>query len=111
MEVLPDIQSRKARMSALADGFIALPGGLGTFDELFETLTWAQIGLHAKPVGLLNTNNYFQPLLRMVEHAIAERFVYPEHRQMLIDARDASSLLKRMSAYRPPEQLQRWVER
>ena len=111
MEVLPDIQARKARMSALADGFIALPGGLGTFDELFETLTWAQIGLHTKPVGLLNTNNYFQPLLRMVEHAIAEHFVYPEHRQLLIDAGDASYLLKRMAAYRPPEQLQRWVAR
>ncbi len=111
MEVLPDLHTRKARMSALADAYIALPGGLGTFDELFEALTWAQIGLHHKPIGLLNIERYFDPLLALVDHAIAERFIYPEHRQLLICEEDPHILLEKMQAYHPPENLSRWVER
>jgi len=111
MEVLPDIQLRKTRMVALADAFIALPGGFGTFDELFETLTLAQIGLHHKPVGLLNTRHYFDPLLAMVDHAISEGFIYPEHRGLLCCSEDAPTLLNILKDYRAPENLARWVDR
>ncbi|HOE34452.1 MAG: TIGR00730 family Rossman fold protein [Chloroflexi bacterium] len=111
MEILPDLHTRKARMSALADAYIALPGGYGTFDELFEALTWAQIGLHQKPIGLLNIDRYFNPLLALLDHAIAERFIYPEHRQLIICEEDPHILLEKMQAYRPPENLSRWVER
>lgn len=111
MEILPDIQLRKARMAAMADAFIALPGGFGTFDELFETLTWAQIGMHYKPIGLLNTKHYFDPLLAMVDHAIAEGFVYPEHREMICCSEDSHTLLAMLKDYRKPENLARWVDR
>jgi uncharacterized protein (TIGR00730 family) len=111
METFPDLHSRKARMIELADAFIALPGGFGTFDELFETLTWAQLGLHTKPVGLLNVNGYFAPLLAMVEHAVQEGFIYPEHRALICTAATPEVLLRMMECYQPPEGLQRWVER
>lgn len=111
MEVLPDLHARKARMSALADAYIALPGGLGTFDELFEALTWAQLGIHTKPIGLFNINGYFDPLLALVDHAIAERFIYPEHRQLILCDAEPHALLEKMGAYHPPVNLNRWVER
>lgn len=111
MEVLPDIQVRKTRMIAMADAFIALPGGYGTFDELFETLTLAQIGSHHKPIGLLNTRHYFDPLLSVVDHAISEGFIYPEHRGLLCCSENAATLLKMLQNYRTPENLARWVER
>ncbi|MFZ3069594.1 MAG: TIGR00730 family Rossman fold protein, partial [Anaerolineaceae bacterium] len=111
MEVFPDIQARKARMSALADAFIALPGGFGTFDEVFETLTWAQLGLHHKAVGFLNINHYFDPLLELIGHAITERFIYAEHRGLYRSSDDPETLLQSMEAYQPPQNLSRWVER
>jgi uncharacterized protein (TIGR00730 family) len=111
LEVSPDIQQRKARMSALAQAFIVLPGGFGTFDELFETLTGAQIGLHSKPVGLLNTLGYYDPLLALVEHARAEGFIYNEHQGLLVSAATPEKLLEAMKAYTPPAGLERWVER
>jgi uncharacterized protein (TIGR00730 family) len=109
--VVPDIQLRKARMSAMADAFIALPGGYGTFDELFETLTWAQIGLHHKPVGLLNVRNYFDPLLSMVQRAHDEGFIYAEHKMLFLYDSSAESLIRRLCAYELPENLDRWVNR
>jgi len=111
LEVVSDIQVRKARMSALADAFIALPGGFGTFDELFETLTWAQIGLHHKPIGLLNTRGYFNPMLEMVEHARKEKFIYPEHCNLVLHDEDPAMLLKKLRAFQPPQGLERWVNR
>jgi uncharacterized protein (TIGR00730 family) len=111
MEIFPDIQSRKARMSSLADAFIALPGGFGTFDELFETLTWSQIGLHQKPVGLLNTRHYFDPLLAMVQHAKDEGFIYAEHNMLLIHDEDAERLLTRLRSFERPDNLGRWLSR
>ncbi|HMN62478.1 MAG TPA: TIGR00730 family Rossman fold protein [Anaerolinea sp.] len=111
LQVTPDIHSRKARMSALADAFIALPGGFGTFEELFETLTWAQIGLHSKPIGLLNINHYYDPLVSMVEHAIQEGFIYPEQRGLLMQAPDPLQILERLRAYTPPDGLSRWITR
>ena len=86
LEVVGTMHERKARMADLADAFLALPGGMGTFDELFEILTWAQLGIHRKPIGLLNVDHYFDPLLNMVEHAVREGFVSPAHRQLLIVA-------------------------
>ena len=79
LEVTKTIHERKARMYDLAEGYIALPGGFGTLDELFETITWAQIGIHEKPIGLLNTRRYYDPLLAMVDHAEKEGFIFPEH--------------------------------
>jgi uncharacterized protein (TIGR00730 family) len=111
LEVTDDIQQRKARMSELAEAFIALPGGYGTLDELFETLTWAQLSLHSKPVGLLNTLGYFDPTLEMVRHALREGFIYPEHERLLISAAEPADLLARLEAYIPPNDLSRWVTR
>ncbi len=109
--VLPDIHQRKARMSELADAFIALPGGFGTFDELFETLTWAQIGIHQKPIGLLNVNHYFEPLLSVVEHALNENFIYAEHKVLLINDAEPLSLLEKITSFQQPEGLKRWISR
>jgi len=111
LEVLPDIHQRKARMSELADAFIALPGGFGTFDELFETLTWAQIGIHQKPIGLLNVNHYFEPLLTLVEHALNENFIYAEHKILLLDDADPLRLLEKITKFHQPEGLKRWISR
>lgn len=111
LEVVPDIHIRKARMSALADAFITLPGGYGTLDELFETLTWAQIGLHQKPVGLLNTRNYFDPLLLMIQKAHTEGFIYAEHKMLFIHDDSPESLFTRLRAFEIPENLNRWVDR
>jgi uncharacterized protein (TIGR00730 family) len=111
LEVTPDMHTRKARMSALADAFIALPGGFGTFEELFETLTWAQIGLHQKPIGLLNISGYFDPLLELIEHSFREGFIYPEHRQLLVHDAQPQHLLQKLLTYQLPESLDRWVNR
>lgn len=111
LEVTEDIQSRKTRMSQLADAFIALPGGYGTFDELFETLTWAQIGIHSKPVGLLNTRGYFNPLIEMVENACREGFIYPEHRGLYCAATLPAELWTALEGFEPPAGLERWLNR
>lgn len=111
LEVTPDIHTRKARMVLLGDAFIALPGGYGTFDEFFEALTWAQIGLHAKPIGLLNTNHYYDSLLAMIDKAREEKFIYPEHASLLVHDFDPGALLEKLLAYHPPNGLNRWVDR
>ena len=111
LELVDTIQMRQARMSALADAFIAMPGGYGTFDELFECLTWAQIGLHSKPIGLLNTLGYYDPLLALVQHALSEGFIYAEHRTLLVHSTDPLDLLARMRQFEPPHNLDRWVNR
>ncbi len=111
LEVTPDIHSRKARMSALADAFIALPGGYGTFEELFETLTWAQIGLHGKPIGLLNTAGYFDPLIALAQHASKEGFIFPQHLNLFTLAATPQELLDQILQFQPPTGLERWVNR
>ena len=111
LEVLPDIHARQARMNQLADGMIALPGGFGTFAELFEALTWAQIGLHDKPVGLLNVEGYFDPIIAMIDRAIAENFIYPEHRTYMFVSADPTELLKMLDGYTPSNGKNRWMER
>lgn len=110
LEVTPTIHQRKARMYELAGGYIALPGGFGTLDELFETLTWGQIGEHAKPVGLLNVNGYYDPLLVMLDRAVDEKFLFPEHRQALLCASDPARLLESMQDHQyPHEAVKRWM--
>jgi uncharacterized protein (TIGR00730 family) len=110
LEVTATIHQRKARMYELADGYIALPGGYGTLDELFETLTWAQIGEHSKPVGLLNVNGYYDSLLAMLDRALKEKFLFPEHRRALLCDSQPDKLLEAMEAYRPPlEAVKRWM--
>ena len=111
LEVLPDIHARQARMTHLADGMIALPGGFGTFAELFEALTWAQIGLHDKPVGLLNVQGYFDPLIALIEKAIEENYIYAEHRRFYFVAEDPTSLLELLDGFTPFNGINRWMER
>jgi uncharacterized protein (TIGR00730 family) len=111
LEVVRTIQQRKARMNELADAIVALPGGFGTFDELFEALTWAQIGMHQKPIGLLNVRGYFDPLLAMIDHALKEGFIYPEHQRLLIHAPDPETLLDKLSTFQLPSNLDRWLNR
>ena len=111
MEVLPDMHARKARMHDLCDGFIALPGGFGTWDELFETLTWGQIGTHQKPVGLLNFKNYYDPLLAAIDHAVKEGFVFHEHRDAICRKADPDELLDEMEKYEHPHDAgKRWMK-
>ena len=110
MEVTSTIHQRKARMYELADGYIALPGGYGTLDELFETLTWGQIGAHSKPVGLLNVRGYYDPLLEMLDRAVKEKFLFPEHRQSLLSDSDPERLLEAMKKHHHPhEAVRRWL--
>ena len=110
MDVVQGMHARKARMHELADGYIAMPGGLGTFDELFETITWAQTGAHEKPVGLFNVRNYYAPLLAAIEHAVEEGFIFREHREALFCESDPTELLDVMSKYEHPyEAVKRWL--
>jgi uncharacterized protein (TIGR00730 family) len=97
LQVVPSMHARKARMAELADAFIALPGGYGTFEELFEVITWAQLGIHRKPIGLLNVAGYFNALKALIDQAIAEGFIRTEHWHLLTMADDASTLLEMLS--------------
>lgn len=108
---VPDIHQRKAKMSLLADAFIALPGGFGTFDELFETLTWSQIGLHQKPLVLLNTNGYYDALISMVKRARSDGFIYSEHLDLLQSASTPKEALDKIRSFTLPKGLERWVDR
>jgi uncharacterized protein (TIGR00730 family) len=103
------MHERKALMADLADGFIALPGGYGTFDELFEITTWAQIGIHSRPIGLLNIAGYFTPLLALVTHATTEGFISPAHSQLLIHRDTPGELLDAFDAYQPPASRDKWT--
>ncbi len=110
MDVAPDMHGRKARMHELADGYIALPGGYGTWDELFETVTLAQTGAHEKPVGLLNVRDYYNLLLAAMDHAVVEGFIYPEHRKALFCESDPDQLLNVMEKYNHPhDAVKRWM--
>ena len=110
MDVVDGMHARKARMHELSDGYIAMPGGFGTFDELFETVTWAQTGAHEKPVGLFNVRNYYAPLLAAIDHAVAEGFVFQEHRDVLFSDSDPNALIDKMAQYKHPrEAVKRWM--
>ena len=103
LHVVPTMHERKQMMADLSDGFIALPGGFGTLEEVIEVLTWAQLGLHRKPCGLLNVAGYFDPLLAWVDAAVKEGFVRPQHRQLFIVSDDASILLEKLAFHEPPQ--------
>lgn len=103
------MHERKALMADLSDGFVALPGGLGTLEELMEVWTWAQLGIHRKPVGLLNVAGYFDSLLAFVDHAVAEGFVHEAYRAMLLVRDRSDTLLDALSAYAPPN-TPRWLD-
>jgi len=111
LEVVPDMHQRKARLIALADALVALPGGYGTFEELFEALTWAQIGLHSKPIGLLNARRYYDLLLATVEHARQEGMIYAEHRSLFVHSEDPDELLNALANHQPPAGLEQWLSR
>ncbi len=111
MILVSSMHQRKSMMAEMGDAFIALPGGFGTLEELFEILTWAQIGMHAKPVGVLNAEGYFDPLLALIEHARREGFIYSVHRALLACERTPAALLDRLASYEPPAGLARWVDR
>lgn len=102
------MHERKALMAELSDGFIALPGGLGTMEELFEVWTWAQLGIHRKPVGLLNAAGFYDDLLQFLNRAVVEGFVRGTHREMLVVAEESALLLEKMAAYDPPA-VPRWL--
>ena len=108
LEVVESMHVRKARLIEIADAFVALPGGYGTFEELFEVLTWAQIGLHSKPVGLLNTCDYFSPLFAMVQRAWEEGMIYDEHRALFVSAEDPQELIEALENHSHPSGLERW---
>ena len=110
LRVVRSMHERKALMAELSEGFVALPGGMGTLEELFEVLTWAQLGLHERPCGLLDVDGYFRPLIAFLDHAAAEGFVRGEHRRILHVAEDPDALLDQFLAYRPPA-VERWVDR
>jgi hypothetical protein len=107
LHVTASMHERKQLMADLSDGFIALPGGVGTLEELFETFTWLQLGFHAKPVGLLNVGGFYDSLLTFLRHAADEQFLRGEHLASLLVERDADALLARMAGFRAP-QLGKW---
>jgi uncharacterized protein (TIGR00730 family) len=111
LEIVDDIQVRKARMIELADAFIALPGGYGTLDELFEVLTWSQIGVHRKPMAFLNTNGYFDLLLAWINRAYTDGFIYQEHMQLFVSDSDPIRLLDQLAEYQFPDNIGRWLVR
>lgn len=110
LRVVATMHERKALMASLADGFVALPGGFGTFDELFEIVTWAQLGIHDKPIGLLDTGGYFEPLARMVDHAVSEGFVPEDQRALLLRDASPAALLDAMERFEFPSLGIKWVE-
>jgi uncharacterized protein (TIGR00730 family) len=102
LHIVETMHERKTRMADLADGFIALPGGAGTLDEFFEQWTWAQLGIHSKPCGLLNAKDYFGPLISMIERIVNEGFMAESYLKMLVIEAGIEPMLRRFSAYSPP---------
>jgi uncharacterized protein (TIGR00730 family) len=110
LRVVGSMHERKALMADLSDAFIALPGGLGTLEEFCEIATWAQLGLHRKPCGLLDVNGYFESLIAFLDRAVAERFIRAEHRAIVLRATDPESLLDAFARHAPPA-LEKWIDR
>ncbi|HEX9291548.1 MAG TPA: TIGR00730 family Rossman fold protein [Anaeromyxobacteraceae bacterium] len=110
LEIVGSMHERKARMAELADAFVALPGGMGTLEELAEILTWGQLGLHRKACGLLDVAGYWRPLVAFFDHAVEERFLRPEHRALLLVAREPPALLDALASYVPAAR-EKWIDR
>ncbi|MFB6171396.1 MAG: TIGR00730 family Rossman fold protein [Haloarculaceae archaeon] len=110
LRVVGSMHERKETFVDLADGFVALPGGLGTLEELFEILTWAQLGIHRDPCGLLDVAGYYEGIVDFLDHAVEEGFVHPDHRDLLYVAEDPETLLAAFADYEPPA-VEKWLDR
>ncbi len=110
LHLVSSMHERKATMAELSDAFIAMPGGFGTLDEFFEIVTWAQLGLHTKPIGLLNVEGYFDLLLKFVDYMQQERFISAEHRQLIITSHDPEELLSALIRYKPSQQIPKVID-
>jgi uncharacterized protein (TIGR00730 family) len=111
LRVVGSMHERKALMADLSDGFVALPGGLGTVEELFEVYTWSQLGLHRKPCALLDVEGYYEGIASFLSHAVEERFLREDHRAMLMVERDPRVLLDRMRRFEPAAIVPKWIDR
>ena len=111
MRLVDSMHERKALMAELADAFVALPGGIGTLEELFEVFTWSQLGLHRKPLALLDVESYYERIAAFLDHAVEERFLSAHQRSTLIVERDAGALLERLKAYEPSAVEPKWIDR
>ena len=101
LHIVKDMHERKALMAELADGFIAMPGGIGTLEEVFEALTWAQLGFHDKPIGLLNVDGFYDGLIQFIGHIVTQRFLKEEHATLMMHASDAPALLAQLKSFEP----------
>lgn len=110
LRIVRSMHERKSLMAELSDGFIALPGGFGTFEELFEVITWSQLGIHSKPIGVLNSAGYYDPLLEMIDRGINEEFIRPQYRDLIVVSEDSDDLLDRMETFQPVEGLTKWID-
>jgi len=110
LHVVPDMHERKKKMADLSDAFVAMPGGVGTFEEFFEVYTWAQLGYHQKPVGLLDVNGYFDPLMSMLRHTIEEGFMRAPYLDIIQIAAEPGEMIAKLAAYTPPAQ-DKWSEK
>jgi uncharacterized protein (TIGR00730 family) len=111
MRVVGSMHERKALMAELAEAFVALPGGIGTLEELFEVYTWAQLGLHGKPCALLNVEGYYDGVAAFLAQAVEERFLYQETRDLLMVERDPAALIERLKAFEPRAVIPKWIDR
>ncbi len=111
LRVVGSMHERKALMADLSDGFVALPGGLGTVEELFEVYTWSQLGLHRKPCALLDVEGYYEGIASFLSHAVEERFLREDHRAMLMVERDPRALLDRLKRFEPAAIVPKWIDR
>lgn len=109
LRVVDSMHERKAQMAELADGFIAMPGGIGTFEEFFEILTWAQLGFHEKPCAILNVAGYYDGLLALCDHAVQEGFLRPAHRQLILEDENPEILLEKMRNLKPVP-VEKWID-
>lgn len=108
LHVVASMHERKAMMAELSDAFIAMPGGFGTYEELFEAITWTQLGLHKKPCGLLNVAGFYDPVIRFIDHAVAEQFIRPQHRAALLVEQDPARLIDALQSVTLPE-VPKWI--
>jgi uncharacterized protein (TIGR00730 family) len=109
LKIVDSMHERKARMAELADAFVAVPGGIGTLEELIEVYTWSQLGIHQKACGVLNVNGYYDHLAAFLDHAVTQGFLRPQHRAVLTVADEPAELLDRLAAYEPPS-VGKWLE-
>ncbi len=110
LHIVESMHERKQLMADLSDGFIAMPGGYGTFEEFCEAVTWSQLGIHKKPCGLLNVEGYFDQLIGLFDHAVRERFLHPDNRALVLEARTPAELLDKLAAW-TPRAVEKWIDK